>query len=155
MPLYSLSEMALYSLKVQTLVARWKHFCGSSSIVFVDDTVPQWLLYCVCGHNQWVHPSFFSSALMIMVRISWSKSLLGIKLGCGSTVLRQTIQITWWCQAWGQTWLHGQDPTFYQQGFEKWIIHLEECLLKNKWSEVSNKWIKRHLTVWSYLVAIE
>jgi hypothetical protein len=27
-----------------------------------------------------------------------------------------------------QTWLHGQDITFYEQGFEKWISHLEECL---------------------------
>ena len=35
------------------------------------------------------HPSLISSALMIMVRISWSKSLLGMKLGCTSTVLRQ------------------------------------------------------------------
>ena len=38
---------------------------------------------------EWVHPSLISSTLMIMVRISWSKSLLGMKLGCTSTVLRQ------------------------------------------------------------------
>jgi len=37
----------------------------------------------------WVHPSVISSALMIMMRISWSKSLLGMKLGCTSIVLRQ------------------------------------------------------------------
>ena len=37
----------------------------------------------------WMHPSLISSALMIMVRISWSKSLLGMKLGCTSTFLRQ------------------------------------------------------------------
>jgi len=30
---------------------------------------------------EWVHPSLISSTLMIMVRISWSKSLLGMKLG--------------------------------------------------------------------------
>jgi len=29
--------MNLYSLKVQTLVARWKHFRSSSSAIFVDD----------------------------------------------------------------------------------------------------------------------
>jgi len=40
--------MPLYSLKVQTLVARWKHFRSSSSAIFVDDAVPQWVLYCVC-----------------------------------------------------------------------------------------------------------
>ena len=38
--------------KVQTLVARWKHFRSSSSAIFVDDAVPQWLLYCVCGHKK-------------------------------------------------------------------------------------------------------
>jgi len=27
-----------------------------------------------------------------------------------------------------QTWLRGQDPTFYRQGFEKWISRLDECL---------------------------
>ena len=27
-----------------------------------------------------------------------------------------------------QTWLHGQDPTFYRQGFEKWISRLDKCL---------------------------
>ena len=27
-----------------------------------------------------------------------------------------------------QTWLPDQDPTFYQQGFEKWISRLDKCL---------------------------
>ena len=40
--------MPLYSLKVQTLVARWKLFCSSNSAIFVDNTVLQRLLYCVC-----------------------------------------------------------------------------------------------------------
>jgi len=26
-----------------------------------------------------------------------------------------------------QTWLHGQDPTFYRQDFEKWISRLGKC----------------------------
>jgi len=26
-----------------------------------------------------------------------------------------------------QIWLCGQDPTFYLQGFEKWISHLDKC----------------------------
>ena len=33
--------MPLYSLKVQTLATRWKHFHSSSSAIFVDDAVPQ------------------------------------------------------------------------------------------------------------------
>jgi len=27
-----------------------------------------------------------------------------------------------------QTWLRGQDPTLYRQGFEKWISRLDKCL---------------------------
>jgi len=44
--------MPLYSLKVQTLVARWKHFHSSSSAIFVVNAVPQWLLYCACEHKK-------------------------------------------------------------------------------------------------------
>jgi len=44
--------MPLYSLKVPTLVARWKPFRSSSSAIFVGSAVPQWLLYCVCGHKK-------------------------------------------------------------------------------------------------------
>jgi hypothetical protein len=34
-----------------------------------------------------------------------------------------------------QTWLRGQDPTFYQQGFEKWISRLEEWLKRGDYVE--------------------
>ena len=44
--------MSLYSLNAQILVARWKHFRSSSSAIFADDAVPEWLLYCVCGHEK-------------------------------------------------------------------------------------------------------
>jgi hypothetical protein len=27
-----------------------------------------------------------------------------------------------------QTWLHGQDPTFYRKGFEKYTSRLDKCL---------------------------
>ena len=40
--------MPLYALKVQTLATRWKHFHSSSSAIFVDDAVPQWVPYCAC-----------------------------------------------------------------------------------------------------------
>jgi len=29
-----------------------------------------------------------------------------------------------------QTWLHGQDPTFYRKGFEKCISRLDKCLTR-------------------------
>ena len=44
--------MSLYSLKVQTLATRWKHFHSSSSEISVDDAVLQWVLCCVCGHKK-------------------------------------------------------------------------------------------------------
>jgi len=46
------SETPLYWLKVQTLVARRKHFRRSSSAIFVEDAVLQWVLYCVCRHKK-------------------------------------------------------------------------------------------------------
>ena len=27
-----------------------------------------------------------------------------------------------------QTWLRGQDSTFYRQGFKKWISRLDKCI---------------------------
>jgi hypothetical protein len=45
-----------------------------------------------------------------------------------------------------QTWLLGQYPTFYQQGFEKWISRLDNASTEkvitwknNEVNEVSNK----------------
>jgi len=35
-----------------------------------------------------------------------------------------------------QTWLHGQDPTFYRQGTEKWISHLDKCLNRGDYVEI-------------------
>ena len=52
LPPNNFSQMPLYALKVQTLVARWKHFRSSSSAIFVDDAVPQWVLFCVCRHKK-------------------------------------------------------------------------------------------------------
>ena len=36
--------MPLYSLKVQTFFARWKHIRNSSFAIFVDNTVLLWVL---------------------------------------------------------------------------------------------------------------
>ena len=40
-----------------------------------------------------------------------------------------------------KTWLRDKDPTFYQQGFEKWISRLDKCLNREgdyaKWSVIS------------------
>ena len=34
-----------------------------------------------------------------------------------------------------QTWLRGQDPTFYRQGFEKWISRLDKCINRGDYVE--------------------
>ena len=76
--------MPLYSLKVQTLVARWKHFHRSSSAIFVD-AVQQWVLYlraracvcvCVCVCMcVWTQEEFQS-----VIRFLWAKGTAPIEI---------------------------------------------------------------------------
>ena len=125
--------MPLYSLKVQTLVARWKHFRSSSSVIFVDDAVPHWLLYCVCvcvwtqeevRSDIWgweileqpsSTPDLASSDFHLL---SNKKKHLRAKRFKSHADVKHEVQ----------TWPRGQDPTFYRQGFEKWISCLDKCL---------------------------
>jgi len=92
--------MPLHSLKVQTLATRCKHFRSSSSTIFLEDAVPQWVLHCVCGHKKNVGTMGLEN--------SWAPAL---QPGSGTFGLSslpqhektsscQAIQITWWCQAW-------------------------------------------------------
>jgi len=66
--------MPLYSLKVQTLVARWKLYRSSSSAIFVDDAVVQWLLYCVCV-CVWTQEEVRS-----IIRFLWAKGTAPIEI---------------------------------------------------------------------------
>jgi len=92
--------MPLYSLKVQTLIVRWKHFHSSSSAVFMDDAVLQWVLYCVCVWTQeerwgWEileHPTYSPDL---------APSDFHLFPNLKKTSSCQAIQITWWCQASG------------------------------------------------------
>jgi len=67
----------------------------------------------------------------------------------------QDIPITWWCQAWGvcvAVW-SGSPPSVYRvlrNGFSAQTSASTEKLTMWK-----NKWIKRHIAMWSYLVAIK
>ena len=63
--------MPLYSHKVQTLVTAWKHFCRSSPAIFVDDAVPQWVLYCVCGHTKKFNQLFGFCGLKGQLRLKF------------------------------------------------------------------------------------
>jgi hypothetical protein len=72
---------------------------------------------------------------MITVRISWSKSLPGMKLGAfiSSPTQKKNLRAKRFkshddVKHEVQTWLCGQDPTFCRQGLEKWISRLDKCL---------------------------
>jgi len=92
--------MPLYSLKVQTLVARWKLFRSSSSTIFVDDAVLQWLLYCVCGHKK-SFDQFFG--------FCGQKGQFQLKFITGDkTWVHQYYSET---QAQSMAWKHSQSPT--------------------------------------------
>ena len=72
----------------------------------------------------------------------------------------QTIQITWWCQAWGANMASWSGSHLLSAGFWEMDFPPRQVPQQRRWlceniSEVSNKWIKRHLTMWSYLVAIK
>jgi len=153
--------MPLYSLKVQTLAIRWKHFHSSSSAIFVDDAVPQLVLYCVCGRKK--------NNGMVGLGNSWAPAL---QPGYGTFRLSslpqhertsscQAIQITWWCQAWGANmaaWSgsHLVSTGFWEMDFPPRQVPQQRRWLCGKISEVKcSKWTKRHLTMWSYLVAIK
>jgi len=73
----------------------------------------------------------------------------------------QAIQITWWCQAWGANMAAWSGSHLPSTGFWEMDVVPRQMPQRRRWlsgkiSEVKcNKWIKRHLTMWSYLVAIK
>jgi len=92
--------MPLYSLKVQTLVARWKLFRSSNSAIFVDDAVPHWLLYCVCGHKKRLDQIF---------GLCGQKGQIQLKFITGDeTWVHQYCPET---QAQSMAWKHPRSPT--------------------------------------------
>jgi len=153
--------MSVYSLKVQTLVARWKHFRSSSSAIFVDDAVAKSVLYCVCGHKK-------RRDQLFGLGNSWAPAH---QPGSGTVGLSslpqqektsscQAIQITRWCQAWGANmaaWSGSHLSTgSWEMDFLPRQVSQQRRWLCAKISEVlCNKWIKRHLTMWGYSVAIK
>ena len=62
--------MPFYSLKVQTFVARWKHFHSSSSAIFVDDAVLMVTVLCV-----WTEEEVRS-----VIRFLWAKETAPIEI---------------------------------------------------------------------------
>ena len=145
--------MPLYSIKVQTLATRWKDFHRSSSAIFVDDAVPQWVLYCVRGHKK-------NDGTMGLGN-SWASALQPGSGTCGLSSLPQqektsscqAIQITWWCQAWGvnmAAWSgsHHLSTGFWEMDFPPRQVPQQRRWLCGKISKVKcSKWIKRHLTI--------
>jgi len=110
----------------------------------------------------WVHPSLISSTLMTMVKISWSKSLPGMKLGTIISSPTRKKSCTKRFKSHDdvkhevQTWLHGLDPTFYRQGFEKWISCLDKCLSSEcDYVRLFGGNKIRNLTFWLPLVLVQ
>jgi len=95
--------MPLYSLKVQTLVARWKHLRSSSSAILVDYAVPQRALYRVCGRKKRCDQSFGlgNSWARAQQPVSGTFGLSSLPQTRKKTSSCQAIRIAWWCQAWG------------------------------------------------------
>ena len=120
--------MPLRSLKLQTLATRRKHFHRSSSAVFVDDAIPQWALYCVCGHkkndgtmglgNSWAPAVQPGSGTFGLASLPQHEKNFHAKRFKSHDDVKPEVQ----------TWLGGEDPTSYRQGFEKWISRLDKCL---------------------------
>ena len=154
--------MPLYSLKVQTLVSRWKHFRSSSSTIFVDDSVPQWVLFCVCGHKKRCDQLFGlgNSGAPAQQPGSGTFGLSSLPQQ-EKTSSCQAIQITCWCQAWGANMVawsgsHLLSTGVWEMGFLPTQVPQQRRWLCGKISELKcNKWIMRHLTMWGYLVAIK
>ena len=151
--------MPLYSPEVQTLVTRWKHFHSSSSTISVDDAVPQWVLYCVCVDTR----------RTMGLGNSWAPALQPGSGTFGLSSLPQhekkhlhakRFKSRWWCQAWGANmaaWSgsHLLSTGFWETDFPPRQVPQQRWLC-GKISEVKcNKWIKRHVIMWSYLVAIK
>ena len=153
--------MPLYSLKVQTLVVRRKHFHSSSSAIFVD-AVLQWVLYCVCGDTRRTMERW---GWEILEHPPYSPDLAPSDFhlfpNTKKTSSCQAIRITWWCQAWGANmaaWSgsHLLSTGFWEMDFPPRQVSEQRRWLCGKISEVKcNKWMKRHLSMWSYLVAIK
>jgi len=115
--------MTIYSLKVQTFVARWKLFLSSNSAIFVDDAVPQWLLYFLCGHKKMFDQIF---------GFCGQKGQLQLKFITGDeTCVHQYYPET---QAQSMAWKHPRSPTIknwryqpalgnlWRQSFGTWMV---------------------------------
>jgi len=90
----------------------------------MDDTVPRWVLYSVCGHKRWgwdilEHPLYsLDSAPSDFHLFPNMKKHLRAKRFQSHDDVKHNVQM----------WLRGQDPTFCLQGFEKWISCLDKCI---------------------------
>jgi len=69
-----------------------------------------------------------------VIRFLWAKGTAQIEIHheiqavYGSNVMTKRFKSNADVKHEVQTWLRGQDPTFYRQGFEKWISRLDNCL---------------------------
>jgi hypothetical protein len=153
--------MPLYSLKVQTSVTRWKHFRSSSSAISVYDAVPLWVLYCVCGHKKRCDQLFGLGNSWATARQPGSGTFgLSSLPQQEKTSSCQAIQMTCRYQAWDANMAAWSGSLLLSTGVWEMDFLPRQVSQHRRWlcgkiSEMCNKWIKRHLTVWGYLVAMK
>ena len=156
--------MPIYSLKVQTLVARWKHFRRpkfrnfrgrrSTAMGTVLRVWAQEEVRAVIRAGKFLNTRTTARIWHLWTFIS-SPTRKKRTSSC------QTIQITCWCQArdanmaaWSGS--HLLSTGFWEMDFVPRHLPQQRRWLCGKISEVwRNKWIKGHLTVWGYFVAIK
>jgi len=91
-------------------------------------------VYCVCGHMGTVLHVWTQEEVRSVIRFLWAKGTTPIEIHheiqavYGSNVMTKRFKSHDDVKLEVQTWLHGQDPTFYRQGFEKCISHLDKYL---------------------------
>jgi len=150
------------ALTVQTLVARWKHFRSSSSAIFGQRSPAMGTVLRVWTQEE-VRSVIRAGKFLItcpMVRI-WHLRTFVSSPTRKKTSSCQAIQITCRCQAWGANmavWSgsHLLSTGFWELDFLPRQVPQQKRWLCGKISEVKcHKLIKRHLTMWSYLVAIK
>jgi len=81
-----------------------------------------------------------------VIRFLWAKGTAPIEIHheiqavYGSNVMTKRLKSRDDVKHEVQAWLRGQDPTFYRQGFEKWISRLDKCL--NREGDYVEKYVK-------------
>jgi len=96
----------------------------------VEDAVAQWVLYCVCGHKQSCD-QLFGAGKFLSTRPTariWHLRTFIFPPNKKKHLHAKRFKSYADAKHEEQTWLPGQEPTFYRQGFKKWISRPDKRL---------------------------